>query len=91
MDFNNDTFTSEELMVQFEMEYKVSDAGLPKNVIFDNTGFVRPHTKCSAGAHIVSIDRGDNSATMKTESEATVAITSDTHVDGCFIRSITTP
>ena len=30
MDFNNDTFISDELMVQFDMEYKVVDAGLPK-------------------------------------------------------------
>ena len=51
-------------MVQLDMEYKVADAGLPKNVIFDNTGFIRPHTKITTGAHIVSIDRGDNSATM---------------------------
>ena len=66
MDFNNDTFSSDELMVQFDMEYKVADAGLPKNVIFDNTGFVRPHTKFSAGAHIISIAKGYNSTTMKT-------------------------
>ena len=69
VNFNNDTFTSEELMLQFEMEYKVADAGLPRNVIFDNTGFVRPHAALSAGAHIVSMDRDSNSATMKTESE----------------------
>ena len=30
VDLNNDTFTSDELMVQFDMEYKVVDAGLPK-------------------------------------------------------------
>ena len=78
-------------MVQFDMEYKVADACLPKNVIFDNTGFVRPHTKISPGAHIVSIDRGDNSATMKTESEITAATISNTYVDGYFIRSISAP
>ena len=73
------------------MEYKVADAGLPKKIIFDNTGFVRPHTAFSTGAHIVSIDRGDNSVTMKTESEVAAATLSDTRVDGCFIRSITAP
>ena len=78
-------------MVQLDMEYKVADAGLPKNVIFDNTGFIIPHTKITTGAHIVSIDRGDNSATMKTKSEVAAATIFDTRVDGCFIRSITTP
>ena len=91
VDFNNDTFTSEELMLQFDMEYKVADSGLPKNVIFDNTGFVRPYTTFSAGAHIVSIDRGYNSTTMNIESEIIDATISDTHVDGCFTRSVTTP
>ena len=60
-----------------------------KNIIFNNTGFVRPHIKFSAKAHIVSIDRGDNSVIMKTKSDITAATISDTHVDGCFIRSIT--
>ena len=78
-------------MLQFDMEYKVADAGLPEKVIFDNTGFVRPHTTFSAGAHIVSIDRSYNSATMKTESEITAATISDKLVDDYFIRSITTP
>ena len=78
-------------MLQFDMEYKVIDTGLPKNVIFDSTGFVRPHTTLSTGAHIVSIDRGNNSATMKTESEVTASTIYDTHVDGCFTRSVTTP
>ena len=91
VDFNNDTFISEELMLQFDMEYKVADASLPKNVIVNNTGFVRPHTTFSAGAHIVLIDRGYNSATMKTESEVTAATLSDTHVYDCFTRSVTTP
>ena len=73
------------------MEYKVADAGLPKKIIFDNTGFVRPHTAFSTGAHIVSIDRGYNSATMKIESEVIAANISNTQVDGCFTRSVTTP
>ena len=30
VNFNNDTFTSDHLMVQLDMEYKVADAGLPK-------------------------------------------------------------
>ena len=58
VDFNNNIFTSEKLMLQFDMEYKVADTGLPKNGIFDSTGFIRPYTTFSAGAHIVSIDRG---------------------------------
>ena len=49
MDFNNGTFTSEELTLQFDMEYKVANADLPKNVIFDSIGFIRPHTTFSAG------------------------------------------
>ena len=73
------------------MEYKVADAGLLKTVIFDNTGVVRPLTTFSAGAHIVSIDRGYNSTTIKTESEVTAATISDLHVDGCFIRFVTIP
>ena len=36
VDFNKDIFTSEKLMLQFNMEYKVAYTGLPKNVIFDN-------------------------------------------------------
>ena len=91
MDFNNDTFTSKELILQFDMEYKIVDDGLPKNVIFDNTGFIRPHNLFSAGAHIVLIDRGYNSATMKTESEVTSTTIFDTHVDGFFTRSVTKP
>ena len=78
-------------MLQFDMEYKVADASLPKNVIVNNTGFVRPHTTFSAGAHIVSIDRGYNSTIMKTESEGTAATISDTYVDGCFTHSVTSP
>ena len=49
LDFNKHTFIFEELMLQFDMKYKVTDAGLPKNVIFDSTGFVRPYTTFSAG------------------------------------------
>ena len=30
VDFNNDIFTSEEMMLQFDMEYKVADSGLSK-------------------------------------------------------------
>ena len=78
-------------MLQFDMEYKVIDTGLPKNVIFDSTGFVRPHTTLSTGAHIVSIDRGNNSATMHTESDNTAATISGTHMYGCFTHSVTTP
>ena len=78
-------------MIQIDMEYKVTDACLPKNAILDSTGFVRPHTTFSTEAHIVSIDTGNNSATMKTESEVTAATISDTHVDGSFTRSVTTP
>ena len=73
------------------MEYKVADDGLPKNVIFNYTGFIRPCATFSVGAHIVPIDRDYNSATMKTESKVTAATISDTHVDSCFTRSVTTP
>ena len=73
------------------MEYKVADDGLPKNVIFDYTGFIRPYATFSVGAHIVPIDRDYNSATMKTESEVIAANISDTQVDGRFTRSVTTP
>ena len=62
-----------------------------KNVIFDSTGFFRPHTTFSAGAHIISIDRRNNSTTMHTESNVTIATISDTHMDSCFTRSVTTP
>ena len=68
VDFARDIFISEELMLQFDMEYKVIDGGLPKDIIFDNTVYVRPRTMYSAGSHMVSIDRGDNSATINTES-----------------------
>ena len=91
MDFNNDILTSEELMLQFDMEYKVADTGLPKNVIFDSTGFIGPHTTFSAGTRIVSIDRGNNSATMQTESDVTAATISDTHMDGYFTCSVSIP
>ena len=91
MNFNNDTFTSEELMLQFDMEYKVADAGLPEKVIFDNTGFVRPHTTFSAGTYIVSIDRDYNSTNMKTEPKVTGATISIIYVDGCFTRSVAIP
>ena len=90
VDFNNDTFISEEIMLQFDMEYKVADPGLPKNVIFDSTGCVRPRTIFQTGAHIVSTDRGNNSATKKIESEIIAATISSTHVERCFTRSITT-
>ena len=90
MDFSKDIFISEELMLQFDMEYKVADAGLPKNIIFDSTGFVRPHSIYSTGAHIVSIDRGDNSTTVYTDSNDKAATISNTHMDGYFTRSITT-
>ena len=89
VNFNIDIFTSKELMLQFDMEYKVVDTGLPTNLIFDSTGFVRPHATFSTGPHIVSITRGNNSATMHPESDVTAATISDTHMDGCFARFMT--
>ena len=91
VNFNKDIFTSEEVMLQFDMEYKVVDAGLPKNIIFDSTEFVIPHTTLSSGAHVVSIDRGNNSIPIHTESDVIAATISDTHMDGCFTHSVNTP
>ena len=91
VDFNKGIFTSEELTLQFDMEYKAADAGLPKNVTFDSTQFIRPHTTFSAGEYIVSIDRGNTSATMHTESDITAATISGTHMYGSFTHSFTTP
>lgn len=39
MYFAKDIFTSEELMMQFDMKYKVKDADLSNDVIFDSTGY----------------------------------------------------
>ena len=84
-----DIFTFEELMLQFDMEYKEVDAGLPKYVISYSAGFFRPRTTYLTGSHIISSDRGYNSTTIHTESHDKVATISDTHMDGCFTRSVT--
>jgi len=61
VDFARDIFTSEELQLLFDMSYKIADLGLPKDVIFGSTSVVCPKQQCTAGLHIVSIDRYDNS------------------------------
>ena len=71
------------------MSYKMANLGLPKDVIFDSTSFVRPKQQCKASAHILSID-GDNDSS-ETISSKTSLIVCDTHVDGWFLRSISTP
>ena len=71
-------------MLQFDMKYKVVKRWSSKII-------VRPHTTYSAGAHIASIDIGNNSATIKTKSKVTAATISDTYVDGFFTRSVITP
>ena len=42
VEFSRDVFTSEELRLSFDMSYKMANLGLPKDVIFDSTSFVRP-------------------------------------------------
>ena len=84
VDFVKDICTSEELMLQFDMKYKVVIRWSAKII-------VRPHTTYSAGLHIVSIDKWNNSATMHTESNDKAETISGTYMDGCFTRSVTTP
>ena len=86
IDFASNTFTSEALRLSFDMEYKMADSGLPKSVVFDSTGFVRPKTSGQIGAFVLSVDRETNSATYDT------TLTSDTvtesQIDGCLTRVV---
>ena len=87
IDFASDTFTSENLRLAFAMEYKMADTGLPKDIIFDSTSFVRPRQTTQVGAFVVSIDRGNNSAT--TDDSITENSVVESQVNGCLTRVVT--
>ena len=82
----SNTFISEELMLSFDIEYKIADTGILSDIIFDSTSFVQPRQDNAAGAHVVSIDRSDNSATACQEQVEDI-ITEDIG-NGCITRTV---
>ena len=72
-------FTLEELILSFDMSYKMADMGLPKDVRFDSSSFVRPKQQCIASAHVLSIDRDNNLSEIISNKKNFVVC--DTHVD----------
>ena len=87
VDFARDIFTCEELRVSFYMKYQMADLGLSKDVLFDSANFIRPTSVSAVGAHIVSIDRNSNDATV--DSSKISDVISDTHTGGVFTRTVT--
>ena len=83
MDFNNDTFTSDELMLQFDIEYLVVDDGL-LDLLDHILHFLLDHTLYQLIEVIIL-------RPWKLNSEVTAATISNAHVDSCFICSVTTP
>jgi len=91
-DFVNDIFTSDELRLSFDMEYKIADTRIPTDIIFDSTDFVGPKRPNSAATHVVSIDRNTASATKI--HEPVVDVVTQNVVYGCIARTVqpsTTP
>ena len=64
------------------MKYQMADLGLSKDVLFESTNFIRPTSVRTVGAHIVSIDRNSNDATVNSSKISDVI--SDTHTDGLW-------
>lgn len=91
IDFASDTFTSEELKLTFSMDYKMADTGLPPDVVFDSTSFIRPKKTPvnSAGVMVVSIDRKSNSATTLPKLDTPVV--TESQINGCLQRCVTHP
>ena len=91
IDFSSDTFTSEELKLTFSIDYKMADTGLPQDVVFDSTSFIRPKRTPtnSAGVMVVSIDRKSNSATTLPGLDAPVV--TESQLNGCLQRVVTHP
>ena len=87
MDFVDDIFTSVELNLSFDMEYKMADTGLPSNIMFDSTGFVRPKPDQPFIAQIVSIDRDTNVASVSNKNNNHTV--TDNHVNRCMTRVVT--
>ena len=87
IDFVDDIFTSVELNLSFNMEYKMADTGLPSNIMFDSTKFVRPKPDQPFIAQIVSIDRDTNIASVSDKNNNPTII--DNHVNGCMTRVVT--
>ena len=86
IDFVGNIFTSEELMLSFDIECKMAYTGIPSDIVFDSTSCVRPRQENTAGAHIVSIDRNDNSATTH-QMQSENIITEDI-INGCITRTV---
>ena len=87
IDFAEDIFTSVELKLSFDMEYKMANAGLPNNKIFDSTSFVRPKSNQSTAVQVMSIHRESDLVSIPESNQGPTVI--DKHMNRCMARVVT--